>query len=210
MGIFQREIYLCLLWRQKHYILYLYFAKLLCTFLQIFREFLSELGDLRVNHVGTVGLIAIIIVVVLVIVLRDIELLESPKLCDDGSRERSMSLKIIDIRLRDSEVFLRSKYRTAILYPRVGTLTVTSRRVVRGKKYRKECLIGDDISIIEDFDDFDMTTSPHRDLVIGRILCRTTHISWVHFAHSLQSPEHRLHTPEASSTEICMYEVRHR
>ena len=210
MGIFQREIYLCLLWRQKHCVLYLYFANFLCTFLQIFREFFSEFGDLRVDHIGTVGLIGVISIEVLMIVCRDIEFLESPKLCDDGSCERSMSLEIVDIRLRDCEVFLGSKYHTAILYPWIRTLAVTSRRIVRGEKYWKECLVRDDISIVEDLDDFDVTASPHGDLVISRILCRATHISWVDFCHSLESPEHRFHTPEASSTEIRMYEVRHR
>jgi hypothetical protein len=146
-------------------------------FLQIFREFFSEFHDLGVDHVGAVGLITIVIVVVLMIVLSDIELLESLKLRDDGSRERGIGLEIVDIRLRDDEVFLGSKYHTAILYPRVRTLAITSRRIVRGKKYGEERLIRDDIRVVEDFDDLDVTTSSHRDLLIGRILRRTTHVS---------------------------------
>ncbi len=52
-----------------------------------------------------------------------------------------------------------------------------------------------------------MTSSSHRDLIIGRILRRPSHIPRVDFIDSLEPPEYGLDTPEASSTEIRFLDI---
>lgn len=68
-----------------------------------------------------------------------------------------------------------------------------------------ELLIGDKARIIDDLDRFTMLRASCTYFLIACIICRSSSISSDSFCYSYLSLEYAFHTPETSSSKVCLH-----
>ena len=171
-------------------------------------KFLPNFGNLRVDHILTICLNRMIGIIVLMIVFGDIKYLLGSKFSHDREFEYFFPLKSIYVFSSSFEFITRSEYHTSILLSRIGSLSISTRRIMCCEEDIEEGLIRDLRWLIGNFDDLDILTHTRTHSLIGRVWDTPSHVSRSYFEDSLETTIDSIETPETASTKIGFLEVR--